>query len=219
MSNENKRARQELERLYGKESFVKKLKLRERYGEGHTYMAKNQVKKAVWYRGQQLTYHHILEKSKGGKATVENGALLSADDHQWFHRQPKERQAEMNQAFQDYKRGVNVTTFRVDKVLQIQQAQQLTFDELGVEYDYIGLEDNTEEDMEFLELSEEEQAEYERYKAERNERVKKKFRKSNEALDTSIERPKAHIDNGWQKEILEELEAEFNERNRGGYGR
>ena len=218
MSAENKKARQELERLYGKESFIKKLKLRERYGEGHTYMAKNQVKKAVWYRGQQLTYHHILEKSKGGKATVENGALLSADDHQWFHKQSKERQAEMNQAFQDYKRGVNITTFRADRVLQIQQAEQITFDELGVEYETIGLEGNTEKDMEFLELSEEEQAEYEKYKAERYKRMCQKF-KPFKSEEDDTPKGKAHIDEKWQREIMEDLEMEFNERNRGGYGR
>ena len=215
MSNENKRARQELERLYGKESFVKKLRLRERYGEGHTYMAKNQVKKAVWYRGQQLTYHHILEKSKGGKATVENGALLSADDHQWFHKQSKERQAEMNQAFQDYKRGVNITTFRADRVLQVQQYHQVTFEDLGVEFETIELEDNTPEDEEFLQLSEEEQVEYEKYKAERYKRMCNKFK----PLQKEVPRGKAHIDEDWQREILEDLEMEFNERNRGGYGR
>ena len=210
MSNENKRARQELERLYGKESFIKKLKLREKYGEGHTYMAKNQVKKAVWYRGQQLTYHHILEKSKGGKATVENGALLSADDHQWFHMQSKERQAEMNQAFQDYKRGVNITTFRADKVLKIQQAEQITFDELGVEYETIRLEDNTEEDREFLDvtegMSEAEIREYEEYKRQRNKRIKEKLNGArSEQVSEQVKRPHAYIDEEWQREIIKDV--------------
>lgn len=32
-----------------------------------------------------LTYHHILEKRHGGKATWENGALLSARSHQYLN--------------------------------------------------------------------------------------------------------------------------------------
>lgn len=203
MSVENKRARLELERLYGKESFIKKLKLREKYGEGHTYMAKNQVKKAVWYRGQQLTYHHILEKSKGGKATIENGALLSSDDHMWFHKQNKERQREMNQAFQEYKKaidsglGINIIEMTPEGV---KDYHQIEFDDLGVEYDIIRLEENTPEDEEFLKLSDEEQAEYEKYKAERNKRVKEKFKKEPEEKQLG----KAHIDEDWQKEIFED---------------
>lgn len=214
MSNENKRVREQLERMYGKESFIKKLKLREKYGEGHTYMAKGQVRKAIWYRSQQLTYHHILEKSKGGKATVENGALLSADDHQWFHKQSKERQREMNEAFQEYKRSrqVNIAILTPEKV---QKTQQITFDDLEVGYVEINLEDNTEEDKKFLELSEEEQKEYNRYLEQRRRETYKKFG----STPPEPVRKKAEIDEEWQKEIIEDLEMEFNERNRGGYGR
>lgn len=31
------------------------------------------------------------------------GALLSAENHAWFHKQTKEAQAEMNRRFQEYK--------------------------------------------------------------------------------------------------------------------
>ena len=214
MSNENKRAREQLERMYGRECFIRKLKLRERYGQGHTYIAKGQVKKAVWYRSQQLTYHHILEKSKGGKATVENGAILSAENHEWFHKQSKQRQREMNAMFQAYKKGVNLRA--VEMTLEgVKQHHQMTFDELGVGYVEIRLEDNTEEDKKFLELSEEEQKEYNRYLKQRRRETYKKFG----STPPEPVRKKAEIDEEWQKEIIEDLEMEFNERNRGGYGR
>jgi len=71
----NKKAREELERLYGKECFIEKLHLR-KDTEPRKYTSKGQMK-----RMKQLTYHHILEKSKGGKATVENGAILNLDNH------------------------------------------------------------------------------------------------------------------------------------------
>lgn len=67
----NKRAREELERLYGKECFIEKLHLR-KDDEPRKYTSKGQMKKM-----KQLTFHHILEKRNGGKDTVDNGALLS----------------------------------------------------------------------------------------------------------------------------------------------
>ena len=34
---------------------------------------------------KDLTYHHILKKSDGGKETIENGALLMPISHQYLH--------------------------------------------------------------------------------------------------------------------------------------
>lgn len=55
-------------------------------------------------RMKRLTYHHIKEKRNGGKATVENGALLSNENHIWFHEQSESMQGYMNAIFQEYKR-------------------------------------------------------------------------------------------------------------------
>lgn len=55
---------------------------------------------------KQLTYHHIREKQYGGKATVENGAILSEENHIWFNEQSKEAQKQMNELFQKYKHSV-----------------------------------------------------------------------------------------------------------------
>lgn len=102
--SKNKSVREELERIYGAECFIDKLHLRD--DKGRRYKGKGQLK-----RMKQLTYHHILEKSKGGKATIENGALLSAENHEWFNKQSPEKQAEMDKAFQEYKLAVaEITT-------------------------------------------------------------------------------------------------------------
>jgi len=97
----NKKAREELERRYGKECFIEKLGLR-KFDKPRRYTSKGQKKKM-----KQLTYHHIREKSKGGDATVENGALLSNENHTWFHKQSLEKQEKMNNIFQDYKQLVD----------------------------------------------------------------------------------------------------------------
>lgn len=203
MSKGNKSARQELERLYGKECFIEKLKLREKYGDVKVYTGRNQVKKAVLKRQKQLTYHHILEKSKGGKATVENGAILSAENHTWFHQQPKERQKEMNEAFQEYKKhGLKINAVEMT-IEGIRSYHQITFEEMGIDYETISLENNTEEDREFLDVTEgmspEEIKDYEEHKRQRNEKVKGKFGSE------QIERPHAHIDEEWSREIMNDV--------------
>lgn len=206
MGKSNKSARRDLERLYGKECFIEKLKLKEKYGDGKTYTAKGQVKKAVQHRNKQLTYHHMIERSKGGPATVENGALLSAENHAWFNRQPKAVQEAMNDEFRRYKaecdrkRGLNIIEFSSEGVID---HHQITFEEMGIGYVTIKLQDDTEEDREFLDvtdgMTDEEIAEYERYKKERVERTKKKFKRQ------ELERPHAHIDEEWQKEIARDV--------------
>lgn len=55
---------------------------------------------------KQLTYHHIVKREHGGKTTVENGALLSAENHQWFNKQSEVKQEIMNDMFRQYKLGV-----------------------------------------------------------------------------------------------------------------
>lgn len=96
----NKSVKEEMIRRYGAECFIERLKLRDT--SGLRYKGKGQYKKM-----KMLTYHHIRMKSKGGKATIENGALLSAENHAWFHQQPKADQERMNQQFQDLKRDID----------------------------------------------------------------------------------------------------------------
>lgn len=110
----NKKAKEELIRLYGAECFIEKLHLR-KDDKPRRYTGKAQRK-----RMKQLTYHHIREKSKGGKATVENGALLSEENHQWFNKQSPEVQAAMNRRFQEYKKCKVVFTDDLDIGIKVE---------------------------------------------------------------------------------------------------
>ena len=100
----NKNAKQELIRRYGAECFIEKLHLR-KDTTPRRYTSKGQKK-----RMKQLTYHHIRMRKDGGKATVENGALLSAENHSWFHQQSPQAQGYMNAIFQEYKKQVDECT-------------------------------------------------------------------------------------------------------------
>ena len=101
MSSKNTRIKKKMIAKYGAECWIDKLHLRPATAPSK-YTSKGQIK-----RMKQLTYHHILERSKGGKATEENGALLSAENHVWFHQQTKEVQRKLNQIFQEYKKRFN----------------------------------------------------------------------------------------------------------------
>lgn len=96
--NDNKKAKEELIRRYGAECFIEKLKLR-KDDEPRRYKSRGQKTKM-----KQLTYHHIKMKKNGGKANVENGALLSTENHAWFHKQSLQEQKYMNAMFQEYKK-------------------------------------------------------------------------------------------------------------------
>ena len=81
---------------------------------------------------KQLTYHHIKMKKDGGRATVENGALLSAENHAWFHKQSLQGQAIMNEMFQEYKR-------------QYQECQIVFVDELELPFEVKTMEFHIDE--------------------------------------------------------------------------
>lgn len=124
----NKRAKDELIRRYGAECFIEKLHLR-KDDAPRRYTSKKQME-----RMKQLTYHHIKMKKDGGKATIENGALLSVENHAWFHQQSKIAQADMNNIFQEYKKSVDtcevVFVDQLDTSFEI-QPMELVIDERG----------------------------------------------------------------------------------------
>ena len=129
MGNGNKKAKQKLIELYGEECFIEKLHLRPG-GYTENYTSQGQYK-----RMKQLTYHHITKKEHGGKATLENGALLSAENHVWFNKQSQAKQAELNAIFQQYKLGI--LEMHNGKIIQSEIVQ---LDLKMEEYDSIPLE-------------------------------------------------------------------------------
>ena len=120
-----------------------------------------------------LTYHHIVEKCRGGKSSIENGALLRNINHQWFNTLSKERQAEINSLFQAYKREfltkpiIQVTALTTEEIqkpiiIDLNESTKLE-EESNEDYLTIPAQDFTPED-------------YLKYKQERNARIAEKFR-------------------------------------------
>lgn len=121
----NKSAKEALIRRYGNVCFIERLHLRDT--KGLKYKGCGQYK-----RMKQLTYHHMLEKSKGGRATIENGALLSEENHEWFHKQPKEAQRQMNDMFRELKRQIDREECRVEYVEDVKCPFEAKFLEIDI---------------------------------------------------------------------------------------
>ena len=156
MGRSNKRIKRKMIQIYGEECFIDKLQLRK---DKQDYIGKAQYKKM-----KQLTYHHIVPKSKSGKATIQNGALLSEENHIWFNKQSKKRQKAMNNKFQEYKATFKVgvaelTTEGISQVIEYIPEQE--------EVIYIPAYDFTEEQYkEFLERRRKKELEKPKWKGE-----------------------------------------------------
>lgn len=97
MSKDNKKARQKLERLYGKICMVEAAGIRK--------IPREQRRKIKGYTKYDdvITFHHIKEKSKGGKATVENGALVMGYNHRWINSLSERDREQVNQRLIEFK--------------------------------------------------------------------------------------------------------------------
>lgn len=120
----NNEARRELEKLFGKICFIEKLGLR--------YIPPSKRKKIKGYSkyDDMLTYHHIHERHLGGKATVENGAIVRGYNHKWLHSLPEREKQLVNQAMQNYKASVlkarqNGVDIRPEDILSPEDIQEI----------------------------------------------------------------------------------------------
>lgn len=143
MSKKNSKARKQLKKIFGDGCFIERMGLREIKG----------------YRtiDRMITYHHIKKKSEGGRATVENGANLAWENHQWLHSLPEEEQDRVNEMIQNWKlafvemkgSGKVIQTGTIDSKLDF---SDLTSDEDCI---IIKLEETTKEQFEELQRQKE----------------------------------------------------------------
>lgn len=185
----NTNAKRKTIALYGNKCFIEELGLRSK-DEVNSDLKRFKSKKQRAIM-DELTYHHIIEKCKGGKATVENGAILRNINHQWFNRLSKEKQKEINNLFQEYKA-------KIDKERIILTATALSTKEISkpikIELD---INDNT--DCLIIPAYDTTPEQEQQMLIERRKKQYAKFGKEYE-----IPRKKAIIDKEWQKEIFED---------------
>lgn len=213
MSKSNKSARKDLESIYGKKDMFTEARIEEQIDELNK-TRKRKIKTYREYKKQcrytnskrkslekMLSFHHLRHKSNGGKAEAENGALLSALPHSYLHSLPRDEEEIINNMLREYKENFDVNCVSLKftpKSIEIEPLQQEKEVEIElpeeIEKGYIELEPMTLE----------EQKKYEEYKKQRVQSQYKKFG-YNEALDINKQRPKAHIDEDWQREIIQDV--------------
>lgn len=156
----NKGAKDRLIELYGPECFIEKLHLR------HDTTPRHYTSKSQRMRMKKLTFHHIIEKRNGGPSTVENGALLSTENHIWFNKQSPEKQKELNDKFQNYKKCKVVFTDDMEPSFQVRATTvKPTPTEIVIEPPIDVYKDMTPDEIKI----------YKEHKRKRNKRVIKKL--------------------------------------------
>ena len=110
----NRSARIALARIYGSGCMFRKSKAEnyiEKLGTIKTYKRYKQERhytsKKIKALESLMTFHHLVHKSQGGRATVENGAIINALAHQYMHSLPRNQEEVINDYLREYKRRID----------------------------------------------------------------------------------------------------------------
>ena len=111
MSNKNRSVRLALARIYGNgcmflrsgaEQYIENLgniRTYKKYKAGLKFKSKKmQIYEDI------LTLHHLQHKAEGGKASVENGAIINAIAHQYLHSLPRNEEEVINDYIREWKK-------------------------------------------------------------------------------------------------------------------
>lgn len=109
--SKNSGPRKKLERVFGKICFIEELGIRNIPQE-----ERRKIKGYTKY-DDKITFHHIKEKSKGGKATFENGALFKGYNHRWFHTLPEEDKDKINNSIIEFKVAFMQATRKRNRII------------------------------------------------------------------------------------------------------
>lgn len=114
---ENRAAREELERIYGKGCMFTKAHCEEQIEALRTIKTFKRFRQEKRYTGKkikelarQMTYHHLQHRSEGGKTNLENGSVINGLAHAYMHSLPREQEEVVNNMIRDYKMGVAIMT-------------------------------------------------------------------------------------------------------------
>ena len=110
----NKRAREELEKLYGPGCMFKKANIEEKVEEKTKIKTYKKFIEERRYTGKiislyesQMHFHHLKHKAEGGNADIENGAIVNSLAHMYIHSLPREQEEFINNELREYKRQID----------------------------------------------------------------------------------------------------------------
>ena len=178
MGKSNKKAKQELMEIYGKGCMFKKAHIAERIAKMGGIKTYNAYLAGKKFKGKsikkQLTYHHLQHKAEGGKATIENGAVIDATAHAYMHSLPRHQEEIINNMLRAYK--INF--------MELNQGQVLGAGSLEIE-----------EELEYISIPiEQDEAEIRRARAIYEQKKREDFSRAKQKRET-----KMLIDAYWEK--------------------
>lgn len=132
--SDNSKARQALEQIYGKGCMFKKAHIEEQIYQLRTIKTYKVFLQETRYTGKKIrqleknmTYHHLRHNSEGGKATVENGAIVNELAHRYLHSLPRDEEEIINNMLRHFKLqgGILVPT---ENGLEVEQPVRIDID-------------------------------------------------------------------------------------------
>lgn len=93
----NQRAKNKMIRFYGKICMVEEAGIRRIPREVRMKI------KGYKKTDDMITFHHLVPRRKGGKATPENGALVKDYNHRWLESLSEEEREDVNNQLRDFK--------------------------------------------------------------------------------------------------------------------
>lgn len=106
MSKGNKKAKAQLERMFGKVDMFVAADC-ERVLENLNIRSYKKFEKELHFKGipisQQLTFHHLRHRTEGGDASARNGALIGKTHHQYMHSLERDEEEIANNLIREWK--------------------------------------------------------------------------------------------------------------------
>lgn len=143
MSKSNKKIRILLASIFGSgcmfrkahvEQFIEKLGIIKTYKRFKA--EQHYTSKKVKILEQRLTLHHLQHRSEGGKATIENGAVINELAHRYIHSLPRNQEEIINDYLREWKRQnyqeVSIELGDIEEPYEIETAEISIVDETMV---------------------------------------------------------------------------------------
>jgi hypothetical protein len=111
MSNKNRKVRLELARIYGNGCFFLRSGAEDYIEKLGTIRTYKKYKAGLKFKSKKmkiyediLTLHHLVHRSEGGAASVDNGAIINAIAHQYLHSLPRSQEEIINDYIREWKK-------------------------------------------------------------------------------------------------------------------
>lgn len=131
----NKSAKNELNRIYGKQCMFSRARIALRIEEmGGIRTYKSFLKEIKLKRkkiSHEITFHHLKHRSEGGETSPENGANIEEIVHQYIHSLPREQEEVINNMLREWK--INYLAINGDECGSIKLEEQLEFDTIELQ--------------------------------------------------------------------------------------